>query len=150
FATAFIPTGGSGPSPPHLSSTRTTRKMNTITSRTLSRIGTSALALALMLFGSEMFTHRALSQSQSVYFPSASPTAGRRRSLAGSGLNTLGEDIVLKLAARSTSNSIEVGIFDGETGGQWDQGTVQMQFSRYADPAGNGTGTTLMAQWSGS
>jgi len=41
-------------------------------------------------------------------------------------------------------------VFDGETGGRWDMGTVQMQYALYADPAGDGTGTQMVGQWSGA
>ncbi len=97
-------------------------------------------------------SHRADAQTtrRYVYFPSPSITDGRFLSMAGSGLNTLGEDIVLKLAVPGATSSIEIGIFDGETGGQWDQGTVQMDFTLYADPKGDGSGTTRVQQWSGS
>ncbi len=108
--------------------------------------------VALFLLFATAFTSDVTAQTgrRYVYFPSADTKDGRFLSMAGSGLNTLGEDIVLKLAAPGSTSSIEIGIFDGETGGQWDQGTVQMDFSLYADPSGNGSGTTRIRQWSGA
>lgn len=107
------------------------------------RIVTAAAAICVVA-GS------AVAQKHYVYFPSARIDDGRFLSMAGTGLNTLNEDIVLKIASRGTSSSIEVGVFDGNTGGQWDMGTVQMVYALYADPNGNGTGTELIAQWSGA
>ncbi len=89
-------------------------------------------------------------QARYVYFPSARVDDGRFLTMAGAGLNTLGEDVVLKLAAPASAASIEVGIFDGETGGRWDIGTLQMQYALYADPNGDGTGTQVLAQWTGA
>lgn len=89
-------------------------------------------------------------QTRYVYFPSERIDDGRFLTMAGAGLNTLGEDVVLKLAAPASATSIEVGIFDGETGGRWDIGTLQMQYTLYADPNGDGTGTQVLAQWTGA
>jgi hypothetical protein len=85
-----------------------------------------------------------------VYFPSPRVDDGRFLSMAGSNLNTLGEDIVLKLAIPSNVATIEIGIFDGETGGRWDMGTLPMTYSLYADPNGDGAGTVKLKEWSGS
>ncbi|MBS1911965.1 MAG: hypothetical protein JST22_08275 [Bacteroidetes bacterium] len=89
-------------------------------------------------------------QTRYVYFPSPRTDDGRFLTMAGAGLNTLGQEVVLKLGAARTSTTLEVGIFDGETGGRWDVGTLQMQYLLYADPNGDGSGNTLLAQWDGS
>ncbi len=89
-------------------------------------------------------------QTRYVYFPSQYTNDGRFLTLAGAGLNTLGEDVTLKIASPANAASLEIGIFDGETGGRWDIGSLQMQYKLYADRTGDGTGRVLIAEWSGS
>lgn len=85
-----------------------------------------------------------------VHFPSERVDDGRFLSMAGSGLNTLAQDIALKIASPGTASTLEIGIFDGETGGRWDQGSVPLEYILYADPQGDATGTVEVARWSGS
>ncbi|MEP7218925.1 MAG: SdrD B-like domain-containing protein, partial [Bacteroidota bacterium] len=95
-------------------------------------------------------TDRAMAQTQYTYFPSASTTDGRFLSMAGTGISTLGQDIVLKVACPGAANTLEIGFFDGETGGQWDQGTVPLKYTLYSDPRGDASGTQQVAEWSGA
>jgi len=84
-------------------------------------------------------------------FPTCSETDGRFLALAGSGLSTLaGDTISLELAAPRTATTLEIGIFDGDTGGLWDVGTLPMEYTLYADPAADGSGTVVMGQWLGN
>jgi hypothetical protein len=72
--------------------------------------------------------------------------------IAGQGLSTLGGDtITMKITSPATASTLTVGIFDGETSGAFDKGTVPLEYKLYADPSGEGkVFTTLIATWSGS
>lgn len=96
------------------------------------------------------------------YFPTASTTDARMMSLGGSPIETLaGEVISAKIMVPAGTASFELGFFDGDTGkddagalnpagGNWDLGTAQLVYQLFADPAGDGTGTTLLATWQGN
>lgn len=88
--------------------------------------------------------------AQYSYLPTASTTDGRFFALTGGSIQTLGDNsLVFKLASASTSSSIEIGVFDGDTYGVFDQGTVPLIYTLYADPEGNATGTTKVGEWRG-
>jgi hypothetical protein len=83
--------------------------------------------------------------AQYTCFPTCSSTDGRFLTIAGAGYNTLiNSDVVMKFGSPAGSPSIEIGIFDGETGGLWDAGTTPLTYTLYADPTGDGTGTTVV------
>jgi len=90
------------------------------------------------------------------YFPSASTTDARFLALASSGMQTLsGNKITVGFAAAQSARQIEIGIFDGNTGGNWDMGTTPTTFTLYADRQGNGSDLTeapdpVVGTWSGS
>ncbi len=84
-------------------------------------------------------------------FPTCATNDGRFLTIAGAGYSTITNDtIVLKLAAASDQDSVAFDIFDGETGGSWDQGSTPLTFTLYADPDGDGIGTTQVWQRSGT
>jgi hypothetical protein len=87
-----------------------------------------------------------------VCLPTCSETDGRFLALAGVGANTLaGDTILLGFAAPSTATALEIGIFDGDTSGTWDQGSVPTEFTLFADPAGDGSGSGgQVDQWMGN
>ena len=92
------------------------------------------------------------------YFPTASPTDGKMLCVAGDALATLsGTTVTVSFSVPATQSTFVVGFFDGRSGngnaanGQWDQSTTAFntRYNLYADPAGQGTGTTLVASWLG-
>lgn len=84
-------------------------------------------------------------------FPTCSSTDGRMLTIAGQGFSTIiNESTVLKLAAEAGESNIEFGVFDGETGGNWDFGTTQLIYTLYADPDGDGNGDVQLWQRTGS
>ena len=109
----------------------------------------SGVMLACMA-GSALTAGTAAAQNRYVYFPTANPKDGHFLSISGAGFQTLAGDITMKIASPSTATSVEIGIFDGETGGTWDYGNVVLTYTLYADPAGDGSGIQQIAQWSGS
>jgi hypothetical protein len=95
----------------------------------------------------------ALSNGSPTYvcFPTCSETDAHFLSLAGTGADTLaGDAIQVEFAAPSTATALEIGIFDGDTSGDWDQGSVPLEYTLYADRAADGSGTVQVGQWMGS
>ncbi|MGB2692568.1 MAG: hypothetical protein WBC96_08735 [Thermodesulfobacteriota bacterium] len=46
------------------------------------------------------------------------------------------------------SGTVEIGIFDGDSAeSNWDIGSVDLKFTVFADPMGDGSGTIVVAQW---
>jgi hypothetical protein len=75
---------------------------------------------------------------------------GRFLVLDGSGLETLsGAKIIITVSAPASAETVGIGIFDGETGQNWDRGSVQSVYTLYADPKGDNTGTLPVGSWTG-
>jgi hypothetical protein len=94
------------------------------------------------------------------YFPSASEKDGRMVFMSGAGG---ADEKQFKIAIPAVQSSFEIGIFDGDTGkdntgarnedgGNWDRnvGNANLQFDVFADPKGDGSGTTLVTSFSGA
>ncbi|MBS1910685.1 MAG: hypothetical protein JST22_01740 [Bacteroidetes bacterium] len=112
------------------------------------RAGAIHLFAFILLMMPAAATH--LLAQQYSYLPSASTTDDRFLSIAGGGIQTLGEShMTFKLASPAYAISMEIGVFDGDTRGVFDQGNVPLIFTLYADPEGDGTGTMRLAEWSG-
>jgi hypothetical protein len=109
-----------------------------------------AAALLSGVIGSICLTGSLRAQTRYAYLPTANTKDAHFLSIAGAGFQTLGGDIVMKIASPAAAPSVEIGIFDGETGGTWDYGNVQLSYTLYADPNGDATGTTQLAQWNGA
>lgn len=76
-----------------------------------------------------------------VYFPSAM-NDGRFLSLVGRGADAfIDKEIEIEFIAPKKATSLYIGIFDGETSGIWDEGTVPLEYEIYADPEGDGSGS---------
>lgn len=90
-----------------------------------------------------------LSNDPYLYFPSAEEKDARFVAIVGNGLASLGDQkLSTKLAVPRTASQLEVGVFDGDTGGLWDVGTTPITFTLYADPLNNGAATQMIRQWS--
>jgi hypothetical protein len=86
-----------------------------------------------------------------VCLPTCDTTDGRMFTIAGVGNATLaGQTIFVKIAVPASMTSFQIGIFDGETSGLWDRGTVQLVYTLFADPDGSQTGTAEVGQWNGA
>jgi hypothetical protein len=71
--------------------------------------------------------------------------------LAGTGYETLaGQEIDLEVSAPSGTTSLIIDIFDGDTGGMWDEGNQESLYTLYADPRGDGSGSLVVGQWYGN
>jgi len=82
--------------------------------------------------------------------PTCDAGDGRFLSVAGRGLSTMDDqEIRIEFAAPSDATAIEIGIFDGENGGRWDNGTGNLEFTLFADPTSIGAETTLIGTWLG-
>ena len=100
-----------------------------------------------------------------VYFPGVNPnpvpgetpeTDGRFLSVTGDGASTIAyQPIDLEFAIPGpgspfTSATLTIGVYDGDTGGLWDEGTQPLQYAIYADSKGDGTGAVQKLLVSGS
>lgn len=113
-------------------------------SRPVTRITVVIVAImALLAFGRAQSV-QAQTPPQYVCFPTCSQTDGRFLAMAGAGAQTLaGDTITIGFSVPETASSLEIGIFDGDANGKWDQGNLPLNFSVYSAPLGDGTGTTL-------
>ncbi|MEO5930618.1 MAG: FlgD immunoglobulin-like domain containing protein [Candidatus Kapaibacterium sp.] len=106
-----------------------------------------------MISGFGLLTRAASGQTPATYvcFPTCSETDGHFLSVAGAGIFTLaGETVSISLTAPATASTLEIGVFDGETAGMWDQGAnIPLEFSLYADPTADGSGTFQVGTWRG-
>ncbi|HEU4752131.1 MAG TPA: hypothetical protein VFU47_03405 [Armatimonadota bacterium] len=100
--------------------------------------------------------------AQFTYFPTASTVDGRMLSQGGTNLFTLtNEPTNVKITVPAGATDFQLGIFDGDTGrdnagnlnpaaGNWDLGTAEIQYRLFADPLGDGSGTTVLATFTGN
>ena len=77
--------------------------------------------------------------------PSLDPDDAKFFGVAGSGLSTLeGVKIVLHVGLPGGTTTFTVGLFDGDVGGSWDDGTTPFSYKLYKDPLKNGTTAKLV------
>lgn len=92
----------------------------------------------------------AVAQVSYTCFPTCSETDARFLSIAGTGLNTLaGQEVTMTITSPGTASQVQLGIFDGDTKGMWDLGTTPLIYTIFADPTGDGSGTTQLGEWRG-
>lgn len=89
-----------------------------------------------------------LSNDPYLYFPTADEKDARFVAIVGNGLASLGDQVLsTKLAVPRGASELEVGVFDGDTGGIWDVGTTPVTFTLYADPLNTSSTSVLIHQW---
>jgi len=112
------------------------------------------ILLALLTVALGLSTTSAAAEDETgpfVCLPTCDTTDGRMFTISGVGNATLaGQAIFIKIAVPASMASSQIGIFDGETSGTWDRGTVQLVYTLFADPDGSQTGTEQLAQWNGA
>ncbi|MCL4394698.1 MAG: carboxypeptidase regulatory-like domain-containing protein, partial [Chloroflexi bacterium] len=127
------------------------------------RIAVIVALLALAMIPLERNISIATAAGPYNYLPApGSPFDGRMLSIDGTGLATLaGQTTDVEFSTSSGATSLEIGIFDGDAGkdgtgalndagGHWDIGTSDTVYTLYADPAGDGSGSSiLIGQWTG-
>lgn len=110
-------------------------------------VAVAIVAVVCALFAAGTLT----AQTRYAYMPSAATNDFRFLSITGAGIQTLGDQTLLfKIAAPANTATFELGVFDGNTGGAWDQGTQELEFTLFADPEGDATGTFQVGQWAGN
>jgi len=83
--------------------------------------------------------------------PTCTGNDARMLVLAGAGLSTLATaEFRLGFGAPADAASLEIGIFDGDTSGLWDSGSTPLEYTLYADPNADGTGTFEVGRWLGN
>lgn len=86
-----------------------------------------------------------------VCLPTCDTTDGRMFTISGVGFKTLaGQTTFIKIAAPASMATFQLGVFDGDTSGRWDRGTIQLVYTLFADPDGSQTGTVQLGQWTGA
>ncbi len=117
--------------------------MSIVDSSTLKAFKPCAAAMLLLLIVLP-------ANAQYSYLPTGNTSDEKFLSIAGGGIQTLAENpMIFEIASRSDSSALAIGIFDGNTGGMFDQGNVPLRFTLFADPEGDGTGTEKIAVWVG-
>ena len=107
--------------------------------------------IALIVISLGITSAPVVAAGTTVCIPSCSSTDSRMLSLASVGYETLaGQMITLRIAAPGAMPSFQVSIFDGDTGGNWDNGTTSLVYTLYADPSHNGKDLIQLNQWLGS
>ena len=115
------------------------------------RIFTSLILFALLVVSVGVTARPAAAEPVYTCFPTCSTIDGRFLTLAGSNLATLaGDTQVFELQIPAGTTSFEIGIFDGDTGGMWDDGTTPTLFTVDADPLGDGSSNEHVLQFSGA
>jgi hypothetical protein len=93
----------------------------------------------------------AAAQAEITCLPTCEEDDGRFLSVAGIDLSTVADQpVILTFGAPANSTSLEVAIFDGDTGGQWDFGTAEMRYTLYADAELTGDDTRVLAERMGN
>lgn len=99
------------------------------------------------------------SPTQYSYFPTASEVDGRFLELTGRELQGLsGAKVSFNIAVPKTESKLEIGIFDGDSQGEWDsyntyyakEGPLTVLYTVYADPQGDGKNLTKVGHWDNS
>jgi hypothetical protein len=109
---------------------------------------TLASALSAVLLSAAAASPAA--NAQYTCFPTCTTNDGRMLALSGSGNNAFaGNAITIGIGLPPGSTGIELGIFDGETGGNWDQGTTALEYNLYTDKNGDGSELNLVASFTG-
>ncbi len=111
----------------------------------ISKTFSSAMApVALVMLALLLAPSAAQAEEPYVCFPTCSRVDGRMLSVAGVAGNGLVQEIVLRVAVSADDPDIEIDVFDADTGTTWDSpgGTDAVLFELFADPNGDGTGTT--------
>lgn len=89
----------------------------------------------------------AAAQVEYTCLPTCEEDDARFLSVAGIGLATVADQpVVLTFGAPAGSTSVEISIFDGETSGQWDLGTAEVNYVLYADPELTGDTSVIVAE----
>jgi hypothetical protein len=109
------------------------------------------LIVALIAAPLAFSSRPAAAQTTYTCLPSCETNDARFLSLAGVGLSTVADQpIILFFGAPAASATLEIGIFDGETGGQWDLNTTDSRYTLFTDPELTGTGGTAVTTRLGS
>jgi hypothetical protein len=112
--------------------------------------GIILMAALLAVLSSLGMASQAVAQTYTC-LPTCEDNDTRMLSIAGTTLNTLvGQDLKIRFAAPRTAQTLEIGIFDGNTGGYWDSGSTPLEFILYADPNGIAGSLTEVGRWSGA
>lgn len=126
---------------------RARRRSEQSAERLVRRCGITVVAALALAFACAP-TARAAPQYS--YFPSGATNDGRMLVVAGTGLQTLsGTSVSVSFSVANTESQFNIGVFDGASNTDWDSnsGAFGTRYTLYADPLGDGTGTTVVDTW---
>lgn len=92
-------------------------------------------------------------KAQTAYtcFPTCDSTDARFMALSGTDYNAFaGESLLIGIGTSRTMAQLEIGIFDGESGGMWDFSAAPLEYTLYADSTGTGADAIQLQQWLGT
>jgi hypothetical protein len=118
-----------------------------VVARSLRLAGVATLVALAVYFAC---AQSVLAAPQYSYFPSGATNDGRMLVVAGTGLETLsGTSVSVSFSVANSETQFNIGIFDGESDTDWDSnsGNFGTTYTLYADPLGDGTGTTQIDTW---
>lgn len=82
--------------------------------------------------------------------PTCTDNDARFLTFGGQGINSFVFDTIsFGIGSRKDAPIVEIGIFDGDSSFRWDSGPeARIEYTLFADPLGDGSGTFQVAQWS--
>ncbi len=116
------------------------------------RIVNAVVLFALLIFSVGFITIQPASADvPRVCIPTCSEVDGRMLAVASVGYITLaGQSISVEIAVPGSLSTFSFGFFDGDSGGMWDNGTVPLVYTLYANPNLTHDTSMQVAQWTGA
>lgn len=120
------------------------------------------LLATVLIHDSSRAPARAVADPVYSYLPTPATNDGRMLFVSGLPLASMaGAPIEMRIGVPDGSTTFEIGIFDGDTGknaagelvdpgGSWDAGSAELEYTLYADPQGDSTGTVVIGRWFGN
>jgi len=109
----------------------------------------ASAALSATLFA--LTVSSASAQISYTCFPTCDATDGRFLALSGTDYNAFaGDEIVMGIGMPTDSSYLELGIFDGNSGGMWDFSAAPLEYVLFADPLGTGERAVEVGRWLGT
>ncbi len=110
----------------------------------------SAIAGIVLSTTIALIADQAAAQSAAC-LPTCDPADAKLFNLSGTGLEKLSSDrLELSIIVNPGVDAFTFGIFDGDTGGFWDDGSLPMEYTLFEDPYFDGSGMAEVSTYSGA
>ena len=111
---------------------------------------TIGMVLAFLVAPLPLVVRQAAATPVYTCLPSCDTADGRFMSMAGYQLSTMANtNVSVQVIVPSNVTSFEIGIFDGDTGGMWDEKTTISEYVLYNDPKMSGDSAQQVGYWLG-